>query len=131
MQNKSKISKWEPVDNIPARLYLEGLHDDYEGLRLLLKGENATDRVLRIQFSSHLGYRNVDESNRLKTLHDNPILTTPWSLFVAIDDGFLEWVVNESLETMDERKQYKNYIICTPNDIVDVISDELPIVKWV
>jgi hypothetical protein len=130
MKNKSKIIKWEPVDNIPDRLYLEGLHDDYEGLKLLLKGENVKDRILKIQFTSHLGYRNVDESNRLKSLHDNPLLTTKWPLFVATDDGFIDWIVDESQDSIDKRKQYKNYIICTPNDIVDVISDELPIVEW-
>ncbi len=126
-----KIEKWEPLPNIPSKLYLEGLHDDYEGFRVLLKGEAKSNRMLRIYFPTHLAYRNVDETNRLKTLVDYPILATMlWSLFVSKDDDFINWVATESAGIICDTTQYRNYIIATPNDIVEIISNEEPIIEW-
>jgi hypothetical protein len=31
--------KWEPLEGIEAELWVEALHDDYEGLRILLRGQ--------------------------------------------------------------------------------------------
>jgi hypothetical protein len=130
MKEENKIAKWEPVANIPSQLYLEGLHDDYEGFRLFLKGKDTSDRILKIQFTTYLGYRNIDETYRLKTLQKHRILTTGWPLFISKDDDFIAWIITESTGTVDNSKPYFNYIICTPNDIVEVVSDETPIVEW-
>ena len=119
------------MPGIPPQLFLEGLHDDYDGLTLLLKGREVTDKVLKIKFQSHLGYRNVDETNRLKTLSENPILTTQWPLFIAEENEFINWIVEESIGLIDTPHNYKNYIITTPNDIVDIVSNESPLVEWV
>jgi len=125
-----KIEKWMPILDVPPKLYLEGLHDDYDGFRLLLKGEDLSGRFLKIEFTSHVGYRNIDESYRLKTLERFPILTSQWPLFVASNDEFINWICFESAETINNKLSHKNYIICTPNDIVEVISNEEPVVEW-
>ncbi|WP_292944814.1 hypothetical protein [Mucilaginibacter sp. 44-25] len=125
-----KITKWDPIDGLPPMLYLEGLYDDYEGFRLLLKGKNTADRLVKIKFESHIGYRNTDESNRLKMLCENPILTSQWTLFTSNNSDFLEWIIAQSSDTLDTSKIYINYIICTPNDIVEVLSAEEPSIEW-
>lgn len=57
---------WAPLEGVPARLYLEAVHDDCEGLRFLLRAENATSRTLRLAFESPVAYRNINESYRLR-----------------------------------------------------------------
>jgi hypothetical protein len=126
----NQIEKWEPIPNLPPKLYLEGLYDDYQGFKLLLKGEDSSGRLLKIEFTSRLGYRNIDETYRLKTLNNHPILTSQWPLFVSKNDDFTKWIETESTGTVDPLVSYNNYIICTPNDIVEVVSDQEPIVEW-
>ena len=125
-----EIEKWEPVENIPPQLYLEGLHDDYEGLRLLLKGKDSSDPLLQVRFKNRLGYRNIDETYRLRTLDRHKILTTQWPLFISRQDDFIDWIIEESSGTVDTTVLYTNYIFCTPNDIVEIVTDEEPSVEW-
>lgn len=122
------IKKWIPLSDIPERLYLEGLHDDYEGFRLLLKGE-GNSKMLRISFQFNLGFRNFDESDRLKTLNLIPELCSKWSLFKVKDSTFTKWVIEESLEKYTN-EELIHYIIATPNDIVEVLSMSEPKVEW-
>lgn len=125
-----EITKWEPIHGMLSQLYVESLSDDYEGLKIILKGGDISDRLLKVRFTSHLGYRNVDETYRLKTLDEHPILTEQWPLFKSIDNDFVQWMLSESYGTLDASTPYINYIICTPNDIVEIVSYEEPIVEW-
>ena len=130
MKNSAEIVKWEPLPDIPSKMFLEGLIDDYEGFRLLLKGDRITSGVLKIEFRTRIGYRNMDETYRLKSLNKYPILTSPWSLFKIKNDEFVIWVCDESNGILDDSNLLTNYIFCTPNDIVEVISKEEPVVYW-
>lgn len=123
------IKKWEPIDNLPKRLYIEGLYDDYEGFRLLLRSENSQDSMIRIRFDAHLAYRNTDESERLQTLNNHAEISGHWSLFIAEESDFTEWLIVESCG-IHSKIDVVHYMITTPNDIVDVLSVEAPIVEW-
>ena len=54
---KNSFKKWEPLPGLPEEMYLEGLHNDYEGFRLLLKGDGDQAKMLRITFDPVLAYR--------------------------------------------------------------------------
>jgi hypothetical protein len=84
------IKKWEPIDSIPEILYLEGLYDDYEGFRLLLRSENHS-KMMRIMFKSYLGYTNIDESYMLKTINESLALCQGWPLFFSHNTDFVKW----------------------------------------
>jgi len=68
MSSTPEYKKWTPVDSIPKRMYCEAIHDDYEGFRILLRGEDLTLPMLRLSFESVLLYRNMDEGSMLRTL---------------------------------------------------------------
>lgn len=123
------IHKWQPIDNIPDRLYLEGLYDDYEGFRLLLRSENSQEGIIRIRFDAHLAYRNTDESERLQTLNNHIQLCGHWPLFIVEESDFTEWLIVESY-VIRNATDIVHYMIVTPNDIVDVLSVEAPVVEW-
>jgi hypothetical protein len=53
-------NKWVPAEEIENEIWVEALYDDYEGLRILLKGSSS--RILRISFDQYCVYRNADES---------------------------------------------------------------------
>lgn len=121
------FDKWTPIDGLVAPLYLEALHDDYEGFRLLLKGGSEQDKVLRITFDRALSYRNTDEGDLLKTI--NKQNSGGWSLYIVSNSDYLKWFSEES-QSIHEDEDIIHYAIYTPNDCLDVLSSYPPKVEW-
>lgn len=124
-----EIKKWIPKEDVPKTCYLEGLRDDYDGFRLFLKGEDENGATLTISFENHLGYRNFNESERLKTLNNYPSLGEKWTFFIVEESEFTKWIVEESSEIVREQ-DVTHYLIATPEDIVEVLAKEAPIFSW-
>ena len=126
---KNKIEMWQTkIDNFPNEIFVEGLHDDYEGFRLIVRGGKPS-RVFRIRFESHLGYRNFDESERLKLISLFPSSSNGWSLFKTENSSFIDWIVEESYEAHVTRDEITHYFVVTPNDIVEILTTEEPIIE--
>jgi hypothetical protein len=125
---KEKYKKWLPLEDIPDRLYLDGLYDDWEGFRLLLR-HYETGRMLRITFDPALSYRNTDEGDLLKT-EDISEGFFKWPLYIVENSRFLKWFHEESYE-IRKKDNPLHYAIVTQNDFIDVISAFPPIVEWI
>lgn len=125
---KDNYVAWFPLKGIPARLYCEAVHDDYEGFRVLLRGEAANSPMLRIGFDPALAYRNTDEGNLLKTLSRIHDLGTS-SLFVVQDSTWIEWFREESSPVYDGR-EIVHYAIYSASDCIDVLAEYRPTVEW-
>jgi hypothetical protein len=124
-----KYKKWIPIKDIPDTLVLFGLHDNYEGFRILLRDEK-THGVMRIFFDSFVSYRNTSEVYLLKTLHERKGVVK-WPLFIVENSGFLKSLHEE--EDVDKQlftEKPIHYAIITPNNCIDVISSSLPKVEW-
>lgn len=126
MKNFFKI--WRPIDSIPSLLYCEGIHDDYEGFRILLTGENKTDSMLRLLFESPRSYRNTDEGDLLRTISS---ISHPESatLFIVEKSSWIEWF-HEETYGIHKDKELVHYAIFTPNDCIEVLSEFEPLVEW-
>jgi hypothetical protein len=126
---KNKYEKWCPLERIPARLYCEGLHDDYEGFHILLRGGESSSRMLRIAFDPALVYRNIDDGDLLKTICT---LSEPEvsSLFTVENSTWLEWLHEES-HGIHDGEAIIHYAIYTANDCIDVLSAFEPTVEWI
>ncbi len=120
--------KWLPIEGAPKKLYCEGIHDDYEGLRILLKGEEAQSSILRLSFDSVFAYRNIDEGYLLRTLNkmDNPGEST---FYIVENSTWIEWFNEESYGTLENSK-ITHYAIYTPNDCIDLLTEYEPKVEW-
>mmetsp|Transcript_7221 Transcript_7221/g.9363 ORF Transcript_7221/g.9363 Transcript_7221/m.9363 type:complete len:125 (+) Transcript_7221:142-516(+) len=121
-----KPDRWVPLNNLPQALYLEALYDDYEGFRLVLKGEDSSSRPLRITFEDVLSYRNTDEGALLETLSNFNF--GGWSLFTSQTSNYIDWFVSESGGIYDEN-DIVHYFVYTPNDCVDILSIAPPRVE--
>lgn len=122
-----KIKQWHSQIDLPNRIYLQALIDDVNGLQLFLKEENSNDRIVII-FKNYLGYRNFNESERLKTLSQFPVLTQYSGLFIAEKSLFIDWLVRESFGILD-KKNLIHFILSTPEDIIEIISQKPPDIK--
>jgi hypothetical protein len=122
--------KWEPVEGIENEMWVEALHDDYEGLRILLKGSADSSGILSISFPQYYGYRNVDESYRDKLWRKGDFEPRDWSLFKTNSSEFIEWLFEES-GGVYSKEEMLHYVIKTGADVIEVVAKlTAPKVDW-
>ena len=119
---------WRPLPDLLFPIYLEALHDDSEGFRLLLRAEGNAGKTLRIVFNPALSYRNTDEGDLLKMLPNIEGLGKS-TLFTVRNSEYLVWFHGMSVGRHEE-ENIIHYAIYTPNDCVDALSAYPPIVEW-
>jgi hypothetical protein len=124
-----QFQTWKPIDGVPARLYLEALHDDYGGLRFLLQGEDRTGPVLRLIFESPIGYRNINESYRSRTWASVPEMKGLSTLLIVENSEWVRWLVEEAGGIL-RAEALTHYAIYTPEDCVDIVTEFPPTAKW-
>jgi len=128
MNSEAKYIKWEPLEALPKRMYCEAMHNDYEGIRILLKGAEESSPILRIKFESVLAYRSIDEGCLQRTLDkikDREI--TP--LYKVQNSDFLSWFHRESYDSYSDR-ELVHYAMFCQDEIIDVLSEFEPIIEW-
>lgn len=102
-----------------------GLHDDKEGLRVLL--EHDSGRKVEIAFSGYTAYRNVNESFRLRTwrLGAAPVQHV---LLIVDNSSWLGWLREESDGVLNDR-QIMHYAIYTGEDCIDIATESQPVIR--
>lgn len=121
----AKIKKWTPYKGVSNSVCIESLIDDYNGLKVSMADESNEKITIELLFQNFYGYRNFNESERIKTLNEFPEIAVKWSFFIAIDSKFINWLINES-ERIVEKEKVVHYIITTADDIVEVLASEPP-----
>lgn len=126
---KNNIVKWNiSLVDFPKTIYIEGLYDDYEGFRVIVRGEKSS-RLYRISFDNYyIGYRNFDESERIKSIPEFPMNSREWCLFKSQNSDFINWLVEESCG-IQSKGDITHYYIMTPNDIVEILCLKEPKVE--
>ena len=125
-----EIIKWNPLQNSNIqRWFCEGVHDDYEGFRILLKGEGKSP-TFRILFETKLLYQNRDESD-LFLINDNSVIGRfefPHPFYILKNSTVTENFNIESGYKYD-KINIKHFAIYTCNDCIDVLTKFDPVVK--
>jgi hypothetical protein len=130
MNIKNKLKVWKPIEDLPPQMFVEALHDDYEGFRILLKGESFDAKTLRIGFEDRLSYRNIDAD----------YLSKYWASFLPVHVTEVFYIVENSA-LVDEflctseglypsNWTITHYAIYTQQDCIDVLSYHPPSVEW-
>jgi hypothetical protein len=123
-----RFRKWKPFAEYPDELYCEGIHDDYEGIRILIR-KDRKDSMRRIKFDHVFGYRVADESYKLKTIEalpDDGSIEGPF--FILEESDYLEYFHEETLGIYRDMG-IEHYCIYLCNDCIDVLSSYEPEAK--
>jgi hypothetical protein len=127
---KNSFEKWEPISELPNEMYLEGLHNDYEGFRLLLKGIGDQAKMLRVTFSPVLAYRGIDEGDLISyDRFDEDDTLGRWGFFIVASSNYLEWF-RQTSQGVRENEDIVHYAIYTPNDCLDILCAYSPKAEW-
>lgn len=131
--NKYRFSPWDS-SNIPmnTRLYMEQLCDNYSGLEITLKGEEINSTSYKLLFENFVGYRNFNEGDRVKFIHEHPEIAINQSLFWAKGDrtSLMSWIVDQATGILSEEGLI-HFLIASPEDVIDIICYDFPIVKTI
>ena len=127
MLGMNNFIKWHPLESISKNLYVKSLYDDSEGFRILLEGDGNLKILL--SFENYYGYRNFNESERLKTWNQYSSLASNWSLYTAKNTAFTKWLSDESLGIVEEN-DITHYLITTEDDVIEILSSDPPTVKY-
>jgi hypothetical protein len=129
MVRKDKLKVWIPIEAAPTPMYVEGLHDDYNGLQILLKGESATSGVLQIIFEDKVSYRNTNE-NYLLNIWDATERDILGKIFYNVENSSYIEYLNVMSKNIYADWQLKHFAIYTVSDCIDIICATFPTVKW-
>lgn len=107
--------------------YVEAIHDDYEGFRILLRGESPESPMLRLVFDPPpLSYRVIEEASWLSPDMADHLFRAPGSRFVVVaDSDFLRWFQRIS-SGIREWPNIRHYVVCMANQIVEIIACRAP-----
>ncbi|CDT29269.1 hypothetical protein D3C87_1272290 [compost metagenome] len=122
---EEKYEPWRPIEELPNSPFFYEMYFKEGKLIVLLKESDLDNRCLKIEFTNPLAYRIVNESARMKTLN-NPFIYTFCKTNAS---DFLEWFNQESYGMFSELDE-NHYMICNSDNIIDVITNQIPEVFW-
>ncbi len=127
MAEEERFERWQPIDGLAPKMFLDAMHDDREGFRLILKALDPKFRELRILFDAPLCHRGTQEKYLLRTIYEaNSIY--PWPIFIVHNSRYARWFYAQATDAID--KDGHHYHIAAMDQIVDVLSARPPILSW-
>jgi len=124
-----KIVKWNPFNNYEKRrVYCEGVHDDYEGFRILLSAKENTSSMLHLKFENALMYQNRDESYLSCHSSKEGAFDFPHAFYNIENSELVAKFHSDSSEAY-AHLAIKHFAIYTCNDCIDVLSVEEPLAE--
>ena len=115
--------KWNPVPHLADKpLYVEAVHDDWEGFRIWFSSENSKIGVVTIvRFEHALLYTNSDEGFRLSGVQNSEALNFP-HLFWQVENSELLKEFNRQSVGIIEDWEIKHYAFLSASACIDVLS---------
>lgn len=119
--------KWNPVPKLEGkRLYVDAVHDDWEGFRIWFSLENKNAGVVTIvRFERVLMYVNSDEMYRLSPVKNDGQIKFP-HLFWKVEDSDLLKEFHWQSSQIYENDDITYYAFLSASDCIDVLSLKEP-----
>ena len=128
--HQGRYVRWEPFPGTRGRWYLEGLHLDREGFRLLLRDEDVTRPMLLLAFETPLLFQVADEGFRLSGPDDDSELAFPHP-FYTVERSSLVKDFHRSSAGVYRDWTIRHFAIYAADECVDVLSIKEPRVQFV
>ncbi len=125
MDTKNKFDKIIPsVSGFTKIIAVQGIFDDLEGFRVIVKGNDNNDYTLK--FDRHIiGYRHFDEGDRFNSKYEFSCDIKYWSLFKSYNSDFIDWLNTETFSPYDYG-EVLHVILIAQNNIIDILAFDEP-----
>ena len=116
--------RWNPIPEFEGkRLYIEAVHDDWEGMRVWLKSENSEDGMIVLRFQGVEAYFSSDESNRLRPIEPEQFLNFPHAFWKVENSELFENLNSQSCGTSPTGVQHFAILAC--EDCIDILAESV------
>ncbi|SDH66169.1 hypothetical protein ACRQ5D_19520 [Mucilaginibacter sp. P25] len=122
-----EFNVWEQGNSIAKDKYLDNISYNDEGLTITLKSINENDPILKVTFKTHFSFRNTNESFRINSIYNDKFQN---GINYSTDTQYLRWIKEETHSIYNEAGLV-HYLICSNDDITDVISSSAPVLTLV
>ncbi|MGA7324257.1 MAG: hypothetical protein WBX25_07205 [Rhodomicrobium sp.] len=127
MAEEERFERWEPIDGLAPKMFLDAMYDDREGFRLILRSPDPKLRSLRILFDAPLCYRGTQEAYLLRQIYEGGGIY-PWPILIVRNSRYAKWFYAQATGAID--KDGHHYHIAAMDQIIDVLSARPPILSW-
>lgn len=133
---QEKWIHWQPIPKNSKQYHLESYSTNYEnGLQFIIIDDNH--KKISITLSGYIcSYRITNESFFMETLiflktnyGENYYINNKF--FIIENSEYLEWIKKQVDPIAYEVYKFKHYCIFTSNEIIDIISNYEPEVKYI
>ena len=120
-------NRWNPIPQLEGkRLYLEAVHDDWEGMRIWLRTEKSDGGgIIVVRFNVVEAYFSSDESNRLRRIEPEQTLNFPHAFWKVENSQLIDVLNKQSCETCLPGLQH--YAILACSDCINVLAKDVEI----
>ncbi len=127
MSEKNIINVWPQLGDYPKRMFVEAIHDDWEGFRIILADVEFKTRI-RIAFINKLSYRNTDEGFLLQLWETAEEKKLGNTFYLISNSTYIDFF-NEMSYGIHKDKDIKHYAIYSDADCIDVLSIAEPVIN--
>ena len=129
-----KWIKWEPIEGLSSKYYINSILDGLEGLIVVLSDANDENKKVKVVFEDSVHtYRSTDESFRQSTINDlDEIYGTQfysdWTFFKVTNSEYMQWLSAQSYSIIDSEPLI-HFIFLAVDSVVDIIATYEPKVE--
>jgi hypothetical protein len=127
MADEERFERWEPIEGLAPKMFIEAMHDDREGFRIILRSPAPKMSALRIAFDAPLCYRGTQEAYLLREIYEGDAIY-PWPIFIVRNSRYAKWFYAQATGAIDQDGHH--YHIAAVDEIVDVLSARPPVLTW-
>ena len=127
--------KWEPLQGLSEKYYIDCIVDSIEDFSVLLSDYNNEKKIKIIFKNSVDAYRSTDESYRLKTINDldkehGLDFYVKWSFFKVLNSDYIKWLSQESFKISDY-SSFTHFSIVAADSILDIVTNYEPRIEFI
>ena len=133
--SRQSFERWLPIADVPACFGDYSLHDDFDGLRIILHPAGGSDRDLVLTFGrAVLGYRVFNEFAHPRLHQESspePSPDWPWGTYPLLAVHHSEWLATFSAAQLAPGfEQVRHYFIYTLSNSLDILTHAQPEAHW-
>ena len=122
---RGNYKAWNPVPAIQGeRLYLEAVHDDWEGFRVWFRHHEPSRQVLIFKFETPIAHFASNESYRIAGFKPEPE-SDPGNIWTVEQSELVELVRRQSAGTMSA-DEMTHFVLLSSEDCIDVVAATQP-----
>jgi hypothetical protein len=127
------LVRWDTLLSDITSLMLVGLQQEGTRLRIVLEGEVTGERAeFTVVFVAFFAYRSLREEYRTTLWSSVPVgARLGWTRWVAESQWVAEMMSSEPLFVAHGGGDARHYLICTEDDVVEVLAIEAPVIEQV